>query len=277
MDLACQKPTDLGYAVELWTYAALARHIRRNAHAAGYPHLERAGKALVFGILKADAVRPQKIRYLLEARDPEFEKKKAQILVVYKEVALINESKVVGERTMATVCVDERPGIQALATTLADYRFRAGELARRGLDSEYIRHGTPAAVEWPRSAHGPGSWGLVRERNRSQEFIELLELLYRSYPEDWKIRVVLDNHPSHFSKEMQRHLANRPNLVFTPKHGSWLNLIEVFFSKMTRSFLRGLRVSSQAELKSRIEQYLEEVNLDPVVFRWKYQVDEVHV
>ena len=92
--------------------------------------------------------------------------------------------------------------------------------------------------------------------------------------------MVLDNHPAHLSKETQRHLATRPNRfesVFTPHHGSWLNLIEVFFSKMTRSFLRGLRVASKAELKSRIEQYLEEVNLEPVVFRWKYQLDEVHV
>jgi transposase len=133
-----------------------------------------------------------------------------------------------------------------------------------------------------RSPYHPGSLGAlrrrtaeeaIRDRNPSREFIELLELLDESYPDDWKIRVVLDNHSSHISKETQGHLATRPNgfeFVFTPKHGSWLNLIKVFFSKMTRSFLRGLRVDSEDEWREPIERYLEEVNLEPVVFRWKY-------
>jgi len=69
----------------------------------------------------------------------------------------------------------------------------------------------------------------------------------------------------------------RFEFVYTPKHGSWLNLIEVFFSKMTRAFLRSLRVGSKEELKQRIEQYLDEVNASPVVFKWQYKLDEVLV
>lgn len=70
---------------------------------------------------------------------------------------------------------------------------------------------------------------------------------------------------------------NRFEFIYTPKHGSWLNLIEMFFSKMTRAFLKSLRVESKDELKRRIEKYLGEVNADPVVFKWKYKLDEVIV
>jgi len=276
VDLACRKPTELGYAADLWTYSALAKHVRQHAVSTGFPELVRAAKGLIFGILSAHAVRPHKIRYFLEARDPEFEKKKAQILVVYKEVALMHESGADKGRKMTTVCVDEKPGMQALGPTRADQPPRPGQQGHWGRDPEYVRNGTLRLLSGI-DLHSGQVWGLVRERNRSREFIELLELLHQGYPPDWKIRLVLDNHSSHTSKETQRYLARRPNrfeLVFTPKHGSWLNLIEVFFSKMTRSFLRGLRVGSKAELKARIEQYLQEVNLEPVVFRWKYQLDE---
>ena len=101
-----------------------------------------------------------------------------------------------------------------------------------------------------------------------------------NYPEEWKIRLIMDNHSSHKSKETQEYLQTRPNrfeLVFTPTHGSWLNLVECFFSKMTRSFLRGLRVKTREELRQRLEKYFDELNSDPVVFRWKYQLDDVTV
>jgi transposase len=75
-------------------------------------------------------------------------------------------------------------------------------------------------------------------------------------------------------------LATRPNrfeFIFTPKHGSWLNLIETFFSKLARSVLRGIRVNSKQELKDRIELALRELNQAPVVFRWKHKLDELSV
>ena len=83
---------------------------------------------------------------------------------------------------------------------------------------------------------------------------------------------------SHISKETQRYLQSMPNrfeFVFTPKHGSWLNMIEMFFSKIARGFLRHIRVESKEELKNRILQGIEEINQEPVVFRWKYKMDEI--
>ena len=120
--------------------------------------------------------------------------------------------------------------------------------------------------------------GQVVDRHRSREFVEFLKSLDQNYKPDMKIRVVLDNHSAHISKETRAYLASVPNrfeFVFTPKHGSWLNLIESFFAKMTKSFLRGIRVSGKAELKRRILKYLAEINESPVLFRWKYKLDTV--
>ncbi len=77
---------------------------------------------------------------------------------------------------------------------------------------------------------------LIRDRHRSREFVAFLEMLDGKYPADLMIRMVLDNHSSHVSKETRSFLETKPNrfqFVFTPKHGSWLNLIESFFSKLT--------------------------------------------
>jgi hypothetical protein len=64
-------------------------------------------------------------------------------------------------------------------------------------------------------------------------------------------------------------------LTITPKHGSWLNLVEVFFSKLARTLLRCIRADTPAELEARIVRHLEELNAEPVVFRWKYRLDEI--
>lgn len=112
---------------------------------------------------------------------------------------------------------------------------------------------------------------------RSKEFIEFLAMADTYYPSDWKLRIILDNHSSHISKETMIWLKGKPNrfeFIYTPKHGSRLNLIEIFFSKMTSAFLRSLRVTSKTNLKQRIEKYLDEVNAALVVFKWKYKLDE---
>ncbi len=142
-------------------------------------------------------------------------------------------------------------------------------------DYEYKRDGTVSLLAGLDLNSGH-VFGIVRNRHRSCEFIELLEEIHAHYPEAWKIRLLLDNHSSHISKETNAWLAKHPNrfvLVFTPTHGSWLNLVETLFSKMTRSFLRGLRVSSKRELVSRIEQWIGEVNAEPVIPHWRYQPD----
>ena len=140
---------------------------------------------------------------------------------------------------------------------------------------EYIRHGTLSLLAGIDLLSGE-VLGLVRPRHRSAEFIEFLKLADGHYPAGARIRLVLDNHSAHISKQTRAFLATLPNrfeFTFTPKHGSWLNLIESFFGKMAKTLLRGIRVASADELKTRIELYLKEVNETPVVFRWKYKLE----
>lgn len=275
VSLACQKPKDLGYSYELWTMALLAQHARRHCTQEGHPSLAKLSRGTVSKILAAQELQPHKIEYYLEKRDPEFERKMAEVLCVYKEVELLRES---GEPNMvAVLSYDEKPGIQAIGTTAPDLPPVPGQHACWGRDHEYVRHGTLSLMAAIDLVSGQVH-GHVVERHRSREFVEFLQLLDQHYNREVRIRVILDNHSAHISKETRAYLATVPNrfeFTFTPKHGSWLNLIESFFAKMTRQMLRGIRVTGKAELKARILQYLQEINQMPVVFRWKYKLDTV--
>jgi transposase len=199
--LACSKPKQWGYAAEVWSRQALAQHVRRQAVTQGHPSLARASKATVQRILAAQPLQPHKVTYYMERRDPNFETKMRDVLLVYQEVELQNQRQL-----------------------------------------------------------------------RSREFIALLKDLDAYYPPDCTLRLILDNHSAHISKETRAFLATRPNrfkYVHTPTHGSWLNIVETLFGKMTRTFLRHIRVQSWEELRDRILQGIAEINLAPVVHRWK--------
>jgi len=276
--LACQKPKELGYAQELWTTRLLAKHVRAHCVAQGHSSLRRLSRGTVSKILRAQAVHPQKIHYYLERRDPDFDHKMKQVLHVYKTVELWHRHGAPQE-LVAVLSYDEKPGIQALQNTAADLPPAPGQYATWGRDHEYVRHGTVSLLAGIDLLTGE-VLGLVRDRHRSREFIEFLQMADTHYPPAARIRMVLDNHSAHVSRETRGYLTTVPNrfeFIFTPTHGSWLNLIESFFGKMTRTLLRGLRVSSKVELKTRIEMYLQEVNAEPVVFRWKYKLDTLSV
>lgn len=279
VSLACQKPKDLGYAQELWTTRLLAEHIRKHCVAAGYRSLSKLGRGTVSKILSANQVRPHKIQYYLERRDPEFDAKMVQVLHVYNEVAIWREKGAPPPDLVAVLSYDEKPGIQAIQNTSPDLPPVAGKHATIGRDHEYIRHGTLSLLAGIDLLSGE-VLGLVRPRHRSAEFIEFLKLADGHYPAGARIRVVLDNHSAHVSKQTRSFLATLPNrfeFTFTPKHGSWLNLIESFFGKMAKTLLRGIRVASANELKARIDLYLKEVNEAPVVYRWKYKPEALSV
>ena len=193
----------------------------------------------------------------------------AQVLYVYKEVEMWRQTADQGLSSMvAVLSYDEKPGIQALENTAPDLPPIPGQQRQWARDHEYIRHGTVSLMAGidllTGKVHG--------------EFIAFLKRVDQQYPPPTQIRLVLDNHSAHISKETRDYLAQVPNrfeFVFTPTHGSWLNLIESFFGKMAKTMLRGIRVSSKQELKDRIEKYLTEINETPVIFRWKYRMDEI--
>jgi transposase len=121
---------------------------------------------------------------------------------------------------------------------------------------------------------------LVKDRHRSREFIEFLKSIDAAYPAHTAIKLILDNHSAHISKETKAWLASQPvgrfEFTFTPKHGSWLNLVEGFFSKLARSVLRQIRVASKQELKDRIMAAMDEFNRDPVVHTWSISSTTPH-
>ena len=278
VSLACDKAKDHGYPHELWTTRLLARHARENGLAAGHDCLANLVQGTVCKILGHEEIKPHKVRYYLERRDAEFEQKMAEVLCVYREVQVLKKaakSKKLG-KPVAIVSYDEKPGIQAIATTAPDLPPKPGIHATFTRDHEYKRQGTLsllAGIDSTGKVHA-----LVKDRHRSREFIEFLKLLDATYPARTAIRLILDNHSAHISRETKTWLATRPagrfEFTFTPKHGSWLNLVEGFFSKFARSVLRHIRVTSKHELKERIMAGIEDVNRHPVIHTWSYKLAE---
>jgi len=272
INLACQKPTEYGYAAEMWTRSALADHTRKYAPQAGHDCLKKAGKATIQRILDEHPLRPHKMAYYQERRDPEFEQKMAEVLCVYKEINLQNEAgKADDTPSVITVSVDEKPGVQAIQNIAPDIMPEPGRQSRMMRDYEYKRLGTLSILA-TLDLHDGHVIAQVHDRHRSSEFISLLKEMDAYYPAESSIRIILDNHSAHISKETMKYLATRPgrfSYVHTPKHGSWLNLVETLFSKMARTFLKHIRVNSKQELKARILLGIKEINDSPVVHRWK--------
>jgi transposase len=279
-DLACRKAKEFGYPHELWTTRLLAQHAREHGPAEGHACLATLVQGTVCKILDEEEVKPHKVRYYLEQRDAEFAEKMAEVLCVYRKVKLLKKAASCASKkpsdAVALISYDEKPGIQAIATTSPDLPPEPGVHASFARDYEYKRHGTVSLLAGIDLLTGQVH-ALVRDRHRSREFVEFLKLLDATYPVDTAIHLILDNHSAHISKETKAWLAEQADgrfqFTFVPKHGSWLNLIEGFFSKLARSVLRHIRVSSKQELKDRIMAAMEFFNRDPVVHTWTYKLD----
>ena len=284
INIACQKPVDLGYAAETWTYAKLTEHINKNAEAAGYIRLSTIHKSTIHTILDEANIKPFRIKYYCENRDPDFDSKMHNVLLVYKQLSMRFDEDgnlIPWEEDGTTIHVlsyDEKPGIQAIATTSNDL-LPDEKHSTVSRDYEYKRLGTLSLLAGIDLQTGEAI-PMVSETHNSKDYVEFLKILDKKYPKGDRIRIVLDNLKVHTSEETRKYLASvsgRFDFVFTPKHGSWLNMVEGFFSKMTKQMLRGIRVNSKEELAERIYLYFDEVNAEPVVFHWKYKLDDIDV
>ena len=275
VDLACRKAKEFGYPHEVWTTRLLAAHAREHGPSAGHACLSDLVQGTVCKILDAEEVKPHKVRYYLERRDPDFAAKMAEVLCVYRQVKLLKKKP--PSDAVAIVSYDEKPGVQAIGTTAPDLPPEPGVHRTFARDHEYKRHGTISLLAGIDLLTGKVH-ALVKDRHRSREFIEFLKLLDAAYPTHTAIKLILDNHSAHISKETKAWLASQPagrfEFIFTPKHGSWLNLVEGFFSKLARSVLRHIRVASKQELKDRIMAAMDEFNRHPVVHTWSYKLDK---
>ena len=241
---ACVKAKDRGYPHEVWTLRLLAAHARQQGPTAGHACLTELAPRTVHEILNSQPIKPHKVRYYLERRDPVFEDRKAEVLEVYAAAEMLREMPE-AERPAVVLSYDEKPGIQAIATTAPDLLPRPGKHATVQRDHEYKRLGTvtlSAAVDLVSGV----VHHTVTQRHRSREFVEFLEQLDARHPAGLLICILLDNHSAHRSRETRRFLSSKPGrfkLVFTPTHASWLNYVETFFSKLARSVLRHIRVT----------------------------------
>jgi len=274
VDLACRKAKELGYPHEVWTTRLLAEHAREHGPLAGHACLSDLVQGTVCKILDAQDVKPHKVRYYLERRDPDFAPKMAEVLCVYRQVKLLKKKP--PSDAVAIVSYDEKPGVQAIGTTAPDLPPEPGVHQSFARDHEYKRHGTVSLLAGIDLLTGKVH-ALARDRHRSREFVEFLKLLDATYPTHTAIKLILDNHSAHISKETRDWLTEqrtgRFEFVFTPKHGSWLNLVEGFFSKLARSVLRHIRVASKQELKDRLMAAIDHFNQHPVVHTWTYKLD----
>jgi transposase len=225
MNIACQRPYELGCPEELWTYTRLTAYINKNADAAGYTRLSTISRSRIRNILDNAEIKPHKIRYYCEKRGPDFEIKMNKVLVVYKQIELQFDEE--GQLLPAngiksnTLSYDEKPGIQAIATTSPD-RIPTIENGVRQRDNEYVRLGTLSLLAGIDLLTGEAV-PLLRETHKSSDFIEFLQILDARYPPGEIIRLILDNHSAHTSKETCKYLATMSEcfeFVFTPTHGS---------------------------------------------------------
>ena len=280
INVACQRPGNFGYSAETWTYAKLTGHINKTAEQAGYIRLSTITKTSIRNILDAAGIKPFRIRHYCENRDPDFDAKMHQVLLVYKQAEMLSDENgelfiPAGEQDIHTVSYDEKPGIRAIAAASPDL----GPVIKDGTgkrDYEYRRLGTVSLLAGIDLLTGEAV-PLVRDTHSADDFMDFLKILNSKYPKGDTIRLVLDRHSVHTSKKVKEYLAAIPGrfvFVFTPEHGYWLNMIEGLFGKMTRQMLKGIRVKTKEELVGRIYRYFDEVNESPVVYHWKNKTDD---
>src|SRR6267378_4377369 len=158
--LACRKAKELGYPHEVWTTRLLARHAREHGPAEGHSCLSGLAQGTVCKILDAQEVKPHKVRYYLERRDPEFKAKMAQVLCVYSKVNVLKKAAATAAKknkkpseAVTVISYDEKPGIQAIATTAPDLPPEPGVHPTFTREFEYKRHGNGQLAGRDRSHH----------------------------------------------------------------------------------------------------------------------------
>jgi transposase len=221
-------------------------------------------QSAVVRIWHAFALQPHRSETFKLSRDPLFVDKVRDIVGLYMNPP---------DRALV-LCVDEKPQIQATERTAPVLPMRPGQIERRTHD--YIRHGTTdlfAALEVKTGT----VIGTCRQRHRAAEFRAFLDQIDRSVPPDLDIHLVLDNASTHKAPLIQRWLAKRPryHLHFTPISGSWLNLVEAWFARLSVRQLRRGSFRSTRSLEHAIRRYIAATNVDPKPFIWTKSADEI--
>ena len=237
LHIACIRPGELGQPQELWSLKRLHEYIQKHAGEFGYPRLETVTKSYVQKLIKESEIRPFKVQHYCEMCASNLEAKTHQVLIVYKQIEM--QSGQDGE-----ICYDhdcQRVGSISLLTGID---LLTGKIIP-----------------------------LISDTHKSSDFIEFLKTLDNKYQAQDEMKIILDKYSTHGSKESKNFLATMPEgrmeFVFTPEHGSWINIIEYFFGKMIKQMLYEIQAKSKQEFIDRIYSYFREVNKEPILYHWK--------
>jgi transposase len=213
-------------------------------------------RATISEWLRTVDIKPHRLRYWLNSKDPDFRAKRDRVISLY-----INRPA-----RGRVICIDEKTSIQALERCAPDKPVRSK--SPRKVEFEYRRHGT-ANLLAAFDVHTGEVFGEVVVKNDSQAFINFLKRLRKLYPRE-TLYLILDNGTTHRSHATTEFLASYKRLipVFLPTHASWLNQVELWFSALTRQALKNASFASRDELVARILHYIESHNAKAKPYRW---------
>ncbi len=282
MVLATEKPADHGIPAAQWSLSDLAARIVNDAHAAAM------SRSTIFRVLHEAAIKPHKSRYWLNSHDPDFESKTLEIARLYLDAPRLHQQ---GE---LVICTDEKTSIQALEPKYPTKPLQPGRPALR--EFEYVRHGTRCLIASLIVPTGEVVGDVLPQRT-SADFCRHVRHVARQFPEVQRFHWVMDNLNTHWSLDLCRTIARLSSVRFepkqlrtgnerrafltnpehkhvihyTPKHGSWLNQIEIWFGVLQRRLLRRGEFSSKADLTRQLLAYLEYYNVHWArPYRWTY-------
>jgi hypothetical protein len=282
VNLATSKTEERNQPATRWSLDDLAFAIVNEAH-------HRAmSRCTIWRTLDDADLKPHKSVYWLNSHDPDFEQKALAICRLY-----LNAPRLYQQGRLL-ICCDEKTGMQILQRKYPTQPVEPGKPEKR--EFEYIRHGTRTLITSFAVPTGEVVWNLGQTRTSVDfaQHIGHVALHFRQFEQfDW----VLDNLNTHWSLEVCEYIAAlcdvpfEPRLLktgkqrrafltdpehkhvfhFTPKHGSWLNQVELWFSVLSRRFLKRGDFTSAADFEERLLRYLERYNAAYAhPYRWTY-------
>lgn len=205
-------------------------------------------------------IKPHRMKRYMASNDPDFEAKAADIIGLY-----LNPPQ-----HAAVFCLDEKTAIQALDRLDPVLPFSPGRLERHGF--EYYRHGTLSLFAALDTRTGE-VLGQPAERHTSEQFVAFVAQLVADQPRDREIHVILDNLSTHKTQRVRQFLAEHPNVHFhfTPTYASWLNQVEIWFSKFERDVIARGVFTSVKDLARKLMRYIRLYNKNAKPVKWTYR------
>jgi transposase len=227
---------------------------RRLAKALGVNHM------MVARVWKRAGLRPHRLDRYMASNDPDFETKAADVIGLY-----LNPPQ-----HAAVFCVDEKTAIQALDRLDPVLPLSPGRAERHGF--EYYRHGTLSLYAALNTRTGT-VLGQTASRHTTEEFVAFLAQLVALETKGREIHIILDNLSTHKTQRVRNFLAQHSNvyLHFTPTYSSWLNQVEIWFSKIERDVIARGVFTSVPDLARKLMRYIRHHNRAAKPIKWAYR------